>query len=268
VSAAFRDPSDPALLLAAGSRTPPFRHREGTWRAEPLTNRGAQVMSRSGPIPALAVGRHVYVRDKGGWTRHTSAGGPVVALWAASRTSMLIATPQGLARLSGKRLSPVKTPLGPDDALTALHGASPDQVFGRSSSGAWIRVGKTGSAAALAPTPELAGFEEQAAGIAPDRALILAGTVPGDGGARRAVLVRSDGGRLLRWEDPRPLADGDRFTVIWSHAPSGELLVATSAGSVRVRGRDGSWKTGQVSGELASGRSAPARRSAAPAPAR
>ena len=253
VLAAARVPGRPGEIVAGGRRTPPFRQAGGTWRADVLTNRGSMALARGGAVPALAAGRHIYVMEKGAWVRRAAAPRPVRALWAASPTSLLVATSDGaLARLEGARLTPLKAPLDKDETVELLLGASARAVYGRTSAGGWIRLDRAG-AARMSPDQALEGFEEHAAGLDPAGALLLAGTLPAPGGGRRLVLARADGNRLLAWETPGALAERaerDRVAVVWSHPSSGEILVASRSGAVALRARAGGWKTGRVNGAL------------------
>ena len=256
VLAAARVPGRPGEIVAGGRRTPPFRQVGGTWRADVLTNRGQMALARGGAVPALAAGRHIHVMEKGAWIRRATAPRPVRALWAGSPSSLLVATNDGaLAWLEGNRFKPLKFPLEKDETVELLLGASVRGVYGRTSAGGWIRLDRAGGAR-LSPDGALEGFEEHAAGLDPAGALLLAGTLPapeGGAGGRRLILARADGNRLLAWEAPGALAGGagrDRVAVVWSHPPSGELLVATRAGAVALRAKGGGWKSGRVSGAL------------------
>lgn len=262
VRSAVRSPTRPAEVIAAGDQAPPFRFIGGSWSADVVGNRGSAALARGGGVPALAIGRHVHTLEKNAWVRRTSAAKVATAVWAASPTAILVATSDGaLARWDGKRLAPIKTGLAAGDPLMVLVGAQPRQVYGKSKAGRWIRV-VGGSSSALSLARELDGFDEQAAGVGSDGALLLAGTVPAPGGGRKPVLARAQQNRVVPWQDLWTLPDGDRFAVVFAQGP--EILVASRAGSVRVRGGDGSWSEGRVAGELP----VPAARSRRSAPAR
>ena len=247
VRAAVRSPTRPAEVIAVGDDAPPLRFAGGAWRAELVGNRGAAALARGGGVPALAIGRHVYTLEKEAWVRRTSAGKTVTAVWAASPTSILVATGDGaLARWDGKRLAPIRTGLPAQDPIALLVGSLPKQVYGRSRAGRWLRVSGTG-AASIVQARELDGFEEHAAGIAPDGALLLAGTVPAATG-RRPVLARAEQTRVAPWQDLAPLAEGDRVAVVI--ASGGEITIASRAGAVRVRSATGTWSEGRVTGDL------------------
>ena len=253
-------------VIAIGADAPLFRFRGGAWRAEPLPNRGPAALSATGLLPVLAVGRHIYKLEGDAWRRRASASQRVSAAWAAGPTALIVATADGgLAHWNGRRFTPLRSPLPAGQSIVALLGASPAAVFGRAEAGAWIRIDR-GGAAAIAPARELAGFEEHAAGLGPDGGVWLAGTLPSDGGARRPILARADGNRLVPAGDLAPLASGDRIAVVLGHASTGELLVATSAGAIRLRDKKGTWTDGSASSTLPQ----QARRSGAPsgAPAR
>jgi len=237
-------------VLAVGLATPPFRFQNGAWRAEPLPARGPAALTATGAMPVLAVGRHIHILDAGEWVRRVSAPRQVTAAWAAGPRALVVATSDGaLARWDGRRLTSLRTPLPAGDPIVHLVGASPAALFGRGRSGSWIRIDRA-SCALLSRAPELPDFEEQAAGLGPDGALWLGGTVTGSGGARRAVLSRSERNRLVLAAELPALAPGDRVAVILGHAPTGELLVATRGGAVRVRNKQGTWAESAASGAL------------------
>jgi hypothetical protein len=253
-------------VIAVGESTPLYRFASGAWRAEPLTNRGPAALSTTG-LAALAVGRHVYTLDPatGAWQRRASAARQVTAAWAASPTYVVVATADGgIARWEGRRFAPVRSPLPAGTALAALVGASPSALYGRAGTGAWLRIDRA-SAALLSPARELAGFEEHASGVGPDGRLWLAGTVPATDGARRAVLARADRDQILPAGDLAPLAPGDRLAVLVGAPASGELLVATRAGAVRMRDKKGTWSEGAASAALPPAPTRPGAVSRAPA---
>lgn len=250
VRAAVRSPTRPAEVIAIGDEAPPFRFSGAAWSADMVGNRGPTALGRGGGVPALAVGRHVYTLEpvKDDWVRRVSAAKVATAVWAASDKSILVATSDGgLARWDGKRLTPMKTGLAAGDPVVLLLGNQPRQVYGKSKAGRWIRVNGA-SVAQVAFDRALDGFEEHAAGIGGDGALLVAGTVPVAGGGTKPVLVRAEQIRIAPWQDLWALADGDRFAVV--AAQGGELLVASRAGSVRVRSAAGAWVEGRVAGDL------------------
>ncbi len=248
VRAAVRSPTRPVEVIAAGDQAPPFRFSGAAWNADVVGNRGPISLGRGGGVPVLAVGRHVYTLEKDAWVRRVSAARVATAVWAASDKSILVATSDGaLARWDGKRLAPMKTGLAAGDPIVSLVGIQPRQVWGRSKGGRWIRVNGA-SVAQVAFDRALDGFEEHVAGFAGDGALLVAGTLPAASGGRKPVLVRAEQNRITAWQDLWALADGDRFAVV--AAQGGDLLVASRAGSVRVRGAAGAWTEGRVAGDL------------------
>jgi hypothetical protein len=252
-------------LLAVGTHTPVFRFQGGAWRAEPMSNRGQAALTATGPLPVLAVGRHVYTLESGAWVRRASASKRVSAAWSDGPRALVVATADGaLARWNGRRFTPVRTPLASGDAIVGLVGASASALYGRGQSGAWIRIDR-GGAAALTLDRDLAGFEEHTYGLGPDGRLWLAGTLPAPDGTRRAAIIRADKDRVVRGSDLPPLAPGDRLVVVMGHAPSGEVLVATRAGAVRVRSRKGIWSEGSASSALPAPPAPTARRGGGPA---
>ncbi len=260
VRAAVRSPTRPAEVIAAGDEAPPFRFSGSAWNADPVGNRGSTTLGRGGGVPVLTVGRHVYTLEKDAWVRRVSAAKVATAVWAASATSIFVATSDGaLARWDGKRLAPIRTGLAAGDPIVLLLGSQPRQLYGKSKGGRWIKVSGA-SSVSMAFARELDGFEEQAAGLGGDGALLLAGMLPA-GTAKKSVLARAEQNRIAPGGDLWPLAEGDRFAVV--AAQGADLLVASRAGSVRVRAAAGAWAEGRVAGELpqAKGRRSPPARS-------
>ncbi|HKE14804.1 MAG TPA: hypothetical protein VKB80_08080 [Kofleriaceae bacterium] len=252
-------------VLAIGADTPPFRFAGGAWHAEPLSNRGPTALTATGPLPVLVVGRHVYTLEGGAWVRRASAAHRVTAAWAAGPTDLIVAVEDGrVTRSNGRRFTPLRSPLPAGESIVALCGATPAAVFGRSEKGTWIRIDRSG-AVAIAPAGDVPGFEEHAWGPGPDGALWLAGTAPA-GGGRRALLLRADRNRMVAAADIPAVADGDRVVVVLGQPSTGEILIATAAGVVRVRDKKGTWSEGSASSALPPLPSPPAGgRSGAPA---
>ncbi len=158
----------------------------------------------------------------------------------------------------------MRTPLPAGQPIVTLVGASPAALYGRAESGAWIRIDRGGTAA-IVPARELAGFEEHAWGLGPDGRLWLAGTAPASGDARKPILARADKNRLLPAGDLPALAPGDRVAVLLGQTTTGEILIATRAGAVRVRDKKGTWIEGSASGALPPQAPRAGARSGAPA---
>lgn len=252
-------------VFAIGENAPPYRFASGAWRSEPLGNRGPAWLAMSGPLPTLVIGRHVYTLDGTAWLRRATASHRVTTAWAAAPASIVLATDDGqLVRWDGRRFAKVRSPLPATDPIVELVGGSPAAVYGRARSGAWIRIDRA-SCARLALERTLTGFEEHAAGAGPDGRLLLAGTVPDTGGARRAVLLRAERDRLLLTAELPPVAANDRVAVVLGLPTTAEVLVATRNGAVRVRGKTGTWAEGLVTTALPAAPARPGRPSGAPA---
>ncbi len=252
-------------VFAVGEDAPAYRFSAGAWRAESLGNRGPAYLATSGPLPALVIGRHVYTLDGTAWHRRASASHRITTAWAASPTSIVLATSDGqLVRWDGRRFATIRSPLPAADPIVDLVGGAPAALYGRARTGAWVRIDRA-SCARLTLDRSLAGFEEHAAGPGPDGRLLLAGTVPGTGGARRAVLVRAERDRLLLAAELPPVPTGDRVAVVVGLPTTSEVLVATRNGAVRVRGKTGTWAEGLVTAALPAPPAGTRRSSGAPA---
>ena len=263
----MRSRLNPGDILAAGHWAPPFRHSGATWRAQPLDNSGSAVLASTG-LPALAVGRHIYILTQDRWRHRASAGRTVTALWASGKSWILVATAGGaLARYDGRTFRPIATGLADGDAIEVLLGSSQAHIYGRAQSGAWLRVDRGAKVVPMTPAPALAGFDEQAAGLGPGGTLLVAGTVPAAGSGLTPALARSQGSQIQMWDHPGPLAAGDRFAVVWTAPRTGEVLVASRAGAVHIRSKSGAWSVGAVSGALPAAARPRLRAGATPAPA-
>jgi hypothetical protein len=107
-------------LFASGRSTPLYRRRAGVWQAVRLGQRGPVVWG-SGPTPSLAVGRHVFVLSRTGWTRVGQAPPAVTAVWATGEREVLIAASGALWRLRGSGFARVPKPA----TATGVFGEAP-----------------------------------------------------------------------------------------------------------------------------------------------
>jgi hypothetical protein len=256
VRRAFASPG--GTLFAVGSASPLFAREGGTWASFPLPNHGP-CAANPGPIPAIAVGRHVYLLEGESWRRQASARSTITALWATSPTRMYAATHSGaLAVLSGRAWTNLRSPLPPGDTIRHIIGVAGQHPIAISDSGAVLELGNI-AARALPREVALEGMEIQALGTHKGT-VFLAGTTAEH--PERAVLVRIHKGKLVLDATLWPLAPGDRVALV---AGGTDLLVATARGQVRSRRADGTWVDGVISPDLpapppeADGRAAPAR---------
>jgi hypothetical protein len=107
-------------LFAIGRSTPLYRRRAGVWQAVRLGQRGGIVWG-TGPLPALAVGRHVFVLSRTGWTRAGQAPPAVTAVWATAERDIVVAAGGALWRLRGGGFARVPKPA----AATGVFGDAP-----------------------------------------------------------------------------------------------------------------------------------------------
>ena len=240
-------------LFVAGASTPLYRRRDGVWQAMRLGQRGAIVLG-AGPLPAVAVGRHVFVQTRTGWTRVGQAPLPVTALWAAPERDVVVAAGGVLWRLRGGSWQRLVKP------------AAPSAIVG---TGAWASgVGGTGPwALAGASAYDLARGR---AVTARTPGAIAAATATRDAvwllivsGAGPMVLERHGLAPGAAAEPPlaTPLPADASLAAMLVDA-SGRVLLATRAGAVHLWA-DGAWTRPALVDELP----AP-RRGAAPARSR
>ncbi len=250
-------------VYAIGASSPIFEWDGSVWSARPLANRGTIQLSRGGGVAGFAVGRHVYLLQKGSWERAVSASRSLAALWVQSAQRIYAVTNKGeLLRGNGKSWSTLKTSLGTDDAVVNLVGGG-KSVYAVSRTGAVLSLSGT-SPARVELGNALSGLDIHAWGAGTDGGLLVAGTV-GAGETRRSVLISGASGKLEIADELWPLPEGDRFAVV--AATGGELVVASRGGSLRIRAKDGTWREGSISPDPPA-RSREPDRASAPARAR
>jgi hypothetical protein len=224
-------------LVIAGRATPLYRRHDDAWYGLRLGERGKTFVG-TGPRPAVAIGKQVFVHHRGSWTRVATADRPVVALWAASDRKVYVATDRAVLRLAGKKLV-THQPI----AVVAFSGATP---LALGADGALYDIAARG-----ALTPTLDGQP-----VAADAATTAADGTPwllGRAGADRVLVRRTRAG----WErrPPPPLADD--AIVHLAIDPAGRIIVVTAAGAIHLAGADGTWTRGSLTTRLAEPRPGP-----------
>jgi len=239
-------------LFAAASRAPIFRFSHGAWSAHPLPNRGRATMASAGGTATLAVGRHVYTLRGSRWVRLVRAPKRIVALWAGGSRRVYVADSEGAIRSSrGRTWNDISHSLAADDRVDSFVGVPGKELYAIARSGTVLSVGAK-SAAPVTAAADLAGFRVQAAcrDLRPGQGgVLLIGTSTAPEGASQTVLATANGGKLLLLEKLPAPASGDAIVALFAGS-DGEILLATRLGEVRVRGADGTWRVGRVSGEV------------------
>ncbi|HUQ02885.1 MAG TPA: hypothetical protein VM261_10340 [Kofleriaceae bacterium] len=95
-----------SALVVAGKSAPLYRRDPTGWIAMRLGERGKSVIG-SGPRPAIAIGKNVFVWAGSSWKRVGRTTANIAALWAASETKIVVATDAGLVRFAGGGFAPV-----------------------------------------------------------------------------------------------------------------------------------------------------------------
>jgi hypothetical protein len=225
-------------LFAIGRTTPLYRRRAGVWQAVRLGQRGAVIWG-SGPTPALAVGRHVFLLSRTGWTRVGQAPPAVTAVWATGERDVLVAASGALWRLRGSGFARLPRP------------ATATGVFGE------------------APWALVAGFAFDLTRLRPVLPLTT-GAVAAAAAAGDAVwfLIALPTGAFVLERHPRPAAGarpppGPRPSIQLTAVPVaagalvtgllvdriGRALIVTRDGAVHVWA-DGAWTAGVVGDAL------------------
>jgi hypothetical protein len=240
-------------LFAIGASTPLYRRRAGSWQAMRLGQRGAVVLG-TGPVPAVAIGRHVFLQSRAGWTRVGQAPLPVTALWAGGDRDVVLAAGGVLWRLRGAswmRLPRPQAPIG---------------VAGATASGAGI----AGSGPWALTARVAVDLARGRAVTAQSPGSIIAATTSPQG---IWLLIASPTALAIERHALPPAAPltlappvaGDATIAAFLADRAGRLLIATRGGDVHVWA-DGAWTAGAVSDELPAPRkgAAPARSQAQP----
>lgn len=105
-------------LVVTGRAAPMYRRDGATWFALPIGESGRTALSR-GPAVAVAIGKKVFVLDKGKWVRVGSLPGKATAVWAAGKKSVWASTDAQLYKLAGSEFKKV------GDPVVGLGGAEP-----------------------------------------------------------------------------------------------------------------------------------------------
>ncbi len=225
-------------LVIAGKATPLYHLDAGGWYGLRLGERGKTVVG-TGPAPAVAIGKQLFVWTHGAWKRVATADRPVVALWAASERKLFVATDRAVLRLAGSKLVshdpvPVATFAGP----TAL-GLTADGV-----------VRDVAARAALAPRVDGQPVLAERATAAADGTPWILGRLGSD-----RVLVRRTRAGWERRPDP-PLATDDVVVHLAVDA-GGRAILVTAAGDVQLADADGTWTRGTLTTRIPAGKPGP-----------
>lgn len=233
-------------IYVTGVHAPFYRWSQGSWQVRPVPNRGRMVAASASGVPAMAVERHVYVQRGKRWTRLATHRKAVTSLWAGDQARVYVGDADGgIARYGKGGFATIQTThagLAPGDSVAAFAGRSGKDLYAVTAQGVLLAISAT-RATALAGADKLEGA----------RALLLGGSSGGifavvEAGAKR-MLAELRGNALTWVDDLPPIASGDHLAVLASDR-DGWIVIVTTNGSVALRAPDGSWTTGQVSGEL------------------
>jgi hypothetical protein len=216
-------------VIVTGVSTPLYRFDGTGWTAVRLGQSGKTVMGR-GPVPAVAVGRHVFVHNNGKWVRVAAAPGAVTALWASSTKKVFAVTADGVHALRGSDLVRTRAAVG------AIVGASP---WGISDTGA---IDASNGKSVLAATGAIA-----ATGGAGTPWLVTSD------GANPLQLVGKVGGKATTIETPIPAGTG---LAGLAADKSGRVVIVTAAGEAHIWA-DSAWSTGALVDQLPEAKSGP-----------
>ncbi len=201
-------------VWAVGARAPVFRHDGTSWKVVPGARGGPATLAGPGsPLPALAVGKRVYLGTGNGLRVLPQAPGRVTALLARGPGDVLAVADGALVKLAGARWRPVAVPAA--EPVVELCAAG-KRTVGLGSTGGLFTLERDRLRRA-----SMEGFQPHACGAAGGRVLVSA-TVG-------AVLEIASSGMM-----PLPsLPAGDVIALL--PFPAGGELAVTRDGRVLVR---------------------------------
>ncbi len=225
-------------LVVGGKATPFYRRHDGAWYGLRLGERGKTQVG-TGSRPAVAIGKQVFVWNRGAWTRVATADRPVVALWAESDRKVFVATDRAVFRLAGKKLVSHLAV-----AVVAFAGPTPLALAADGT------VRDVAAKATLTPTVDSQPVVVETVAGAPDGTPWLVGRL----GTDRVLVRRTRAG----WERrPAPPLAADDAVVHLAVDGAGRVVIATAAGAVHVAAEDGTWSRGTLTTRIGDGKTGP-----------
>lgn len=215
------------LLVVSGKSAPLYRREAIGWIAMRLGERGRSIIG-SGPRPAIAIGRTIFVWAGASWKRVGRTAANVNALWAASETKIVIATEGGLVRFAAGGFAPV-----PAAPVVAGLGTGGPTSWAITSDGGAYEV-----ASRRIHRPTVGGAPMTVALVAATADSIWAfGSTPAG-----LALARFHKGAWTEAVAP-PIATDDSALALVADT-SGALLAVTRGGALHLRAADGTWSAG------------------------
>lgn len=219
-----------ARVIVGVEDGPPYAYAsgktgDGAWQMIVLGLHAKAILGR-GRRATAAVGRQVFVLDSRTPVRLADAPAPVLAL-AASRTSVVVVTDQGLARLAGKGWKPIANAPRRVTALLDDRWALLDRGL----------LDLRSQNVTAWPT----GFRVSSVGTVDNERVVAAGTL----GAQQVVVTLKADTLVLE-----PI--GVKLaSIVWVSADrEGRVVVASSEGQLAVRDQAGAWTATAVRDEL------------------
>jgi hypothetical protein len=230
-------------IFVAGGRAPLYELDGGAWNIASLGVRQRSRAHSLTGIPVVSSGRNVYMLDGDRWRRVASTPGRVELIWASAKNKIYVADDSGeIARGDGRRWTTISNAFTPPETPVRFVGVPGKALYAVGDAGTIVDVG--GAAARKVKLPaELTGLQVTAGGAAKG-VVYFAGTVGED-----QVLAKVNGAALERVDALPALDAGDRYSLV-AGDKTGALLVASYAGTVRVRAADGTWSDRTLSIDL------------------
>lgn len=231
-------------VYVVGGRAPIYEHVDGSWRVRSIgVRRRSRAYTLTG-LPIVAAGRNLFTLDGDRWRRIGTTRGRVELIWASSRSKIYVADDTGeITRGDGRRWKTIANAFTAPEQVERFIGSPGKALYAVGDAGTIVSIGVSKAKPVTIPA-ELAGLKITAGGIDGTGAVYVAG----DLGDKRVLATLHNNELALAGELP-DLDAGDRYSLIVGDK-HGSLLVASYAGTVQIRDKDGAWTQREVSLEL------------------
>jgi len=238
-------------LFVIGGRAPIYEWVDDAWRVRSLGVRRRSRSSTLSGMPIVALARQLYTLEGDKWRRIGAAPtSRINVIWASSRKRVYLADDNGdIRRRDGRSWTTVRLGLPPPERVARLMGIPGKVLFAVGDEGTVLRVGRA-AATPVAVPDDLLGLHPTAVGSDDQARVYLAGTAPTADESERQVLASVAAKGALTLVDELPALAADDYYSLIVARPGGALLLASYAGVVRIRAKDGSWSDRTVTTAL------------------
>ncbi len=231
-------------VYVVGGRAPVYEHIDGSWRVRSIGVRRRSRANTLSGLPIVAAGRNLFSLDGDRWRRIGTTRGRVELIWASSRSKIYVADDTGeITRGDGRRWTTIANAFTGPEQVERFIGSPGKALYAVGDAGTIVSVGASKATPVTIPA-DLAELKITAGGIDGKGVVYVAGDL-GD----KHVLATLANNKLELAEELPDLDAGDRYSLIIGDK-HGSLLVASYAGAVQIRDKDGTWTKRAVSLDL------------------